>query len=59
MILDNKIFIFLENSYVLKFEMNGDLYAINKLPEKISSDPIIIDNSIIFLNKKKKISIVN
>ena len=35
MIVNNKIFIFLKNSYVLKFSLNGKLKKYNKLPSKI------------------------
>ena len=59
MFADNKIFIFLKNSFVLKFNLNGELSGIDKLPEKIKSKPIIIDSSLIFLNFKNRISIVN
>ncbi len=59
MLADNKIFIFLKNSFVLKFDLNGELLEIDKLPEKIKSKPIIIDSSLIFLNLKNRISIVN
>ena len=44
---------------MLKFNLNGELSGIDKLPEKIKSKPIIIDSSLIFLNFKNRISIVN
>ncbi|MBL6785884.1 MAG: PQQ-binding-like beta-propeller repeat protein [Candidatus Pelagibacter bacterium] len=59
MILNSQIFIFLENSYVLKFKMNGSIDNIYKLPSKIKSQPIIIDESILFLNKKNNLVIIN
>lgn len=59
MFANNKVFIFLSNSYVLQFNRNGTLHSINRLPEKINSNPIFAENSIIFLNKKNKISIIN
>ena len=59
MFLENKIFIFLKNSFVLKFSNKGDLLEISKLPEKINSEPIIIDDTLVFLNKKNKIAIIN
>ena len=49
MIVNNKIFIFLKNSYFLKFEINGKIKKINKLPpKKLNTFPIIIDGSILF-----------
>ena len=59
MIADSKIFIFLKNSYVVKFNLNGTIDSISKLPEKINSNPIIVDSSLIFLNKKNKITVIN
>ena len=57
--LNNKIYIFLKNSYVIIFEVNGNIKKIIKLPFKLNSQPIIIEDSIIFLNFKNKISIVS
>ena len=59
MFADNKIFIFLQNSYVIKFNLNGTVEAINKLPEKMNSYPIVVDSSLIYLNNKNKIIVVN
>ncbi len=57
--MNNNIFIFLKNSYLLKFNVNGNLLDVKKLPSKIKSDPIIIDKSILYLDKKNKLSIIN
>jgi outer membrane protein assembly factor BamB len=57
--MNNQIFIFLKNSYVLKFNVSGDLSEINKLPAKIISKPIIVNKFLIFLDKKNKVSVVN
>lgn len=57
--MNNQIFIFLKNSYILKFNVNGDLSEINKLPAKITSKPIIVNKVLIFLDKKNKVSVVN
>jgi outer membrane protein assembly factor BamB len=59
MIVNNKLFVFLKNSYVLKFNINGVLEKIDKLPSKLNSHPIIVENSILFLDYKNKISIVD
>tara|TARA_B100001057_G_scaffold239545_1_gene239760 strand:+ start:256 stop:1578 length:1323 start_codon:yes stop_codon:yes gene_type:complete len=59
MLADNKIFIFLKNSYILQINFNGSISQITKLREKINSNPIFIDNSILFINNKNKISIIN
>ena len=59
MIVNNSIYVFLKNSFVLKFNINGNLQKISKLPAKISSHPIIIDSSILFTNYKNKLLIVD
>ena len=56
---NNKILVFLQNSYILKFNINGDLEKVIKLPAKIQSNPIFIKNSIAFLDKKNKISFID
>ena len=56
---DNKIFVFLNNSFVIKFNFNGEISEISKLPEKINSMPIIVENQLIYLNNKNRISIIN
>ena len=57
--INNKIFIFLKNSYVIVFELNGNIEKIIKLPLKLNSEPILIKDSLIFLDFKNKISIIN
>ena len=59
MLINNNIFIFLKNSYILKLNIDGELKKVFKLPSKISSKPILIDDSILFINEKKKLFIVN
>ena len=57
--VNNEIFIFLKSSYVLKFNVNGNLKDIKKLPTKINSYPIFINKLILFINNKNKLSILN
>ena len=57
--LNNEIFIFLKNSYVLILGINGSLKEIRKFPSSVYSQPILIDNKILYLNKNGKIFIVN
>ena len=59
LLMNDKIFIFLNNSFILNFDIIGNLDNIEKLPTKINSNPIIIDGSIIYLDKKNRLSIVN
>ena len=48
-----------KNSYVLTFSLKGELEKIIKLPSKIKSNPIFINNSIAYLDQKNKISLVD
>ena len=59
MIVNNKIFIFLENSYLAQFNLNGKLININKLPSKIYTMPILVHGSIIFINDRNRLSIID
>ena len=59
MMINNEIYIFLKNSYLLKFNIQGELLKVNKLRPKINSQPLVIDSSILYLDDKNKISIMN
>jgi hypothetical protein len=59
MIINNKLFIFLKNSYLLKFNINGNIEAVEKFKDKIYSQPIFVNESLLYLNKKNKILIIN
>ena len=58
-ILNNNLFIFLNNSYLVNFNANGKINGINKLPSKLETQPIFINDSILYLNKRKKLMIIN
>ena len=55
---NNKILIQLKNSYMVEFDIKGDLVNIFKLQNKINSKLIFIDNSILYLNKKNKLIVL-
>ena len=55
----NKIYVFLKNSYYLKLDIFGKIEKINKLPSDIFTDPIFINDTIFYLNKKNNLLIVN
>ena len=46
-IANNKIFIFLNNSYLVEFSSTGKIKNVGKLPSKLNSSPIFINNSIL------------
>ena len=58
-IANNLIMIFLENSYVLKFDLKGNLVQINKLPSRIDSKPIFLESKMFFLDNKNRIYVIN
>ena len=58
MIANNKILLLLKNAYIVEIEMTGDLKNIFKLPTKINSKLIFIDNSILYLNNKNKLMVL-
>ncbi len=58
-IINDKIVLFLKNSYVIEFSVNGKIDDLYKLPSKIYSKPIFINNSMIYLNKGKKLIKIN
>ena len=58
-IVNNEIFVFLQNSYILKLGINGELKKIDKLPSKINSHPIFLENSIILINRQNKVVIID
>ena len=55
MFINNKLFIFLKNSYVIKIKTNGEIEKIFKLPSKLKTDPIVANSSIYFLGSKNKL----
>ncbi len=56
---NNNIFIILENSLKVKLSIDGKVIDIRKLKSKINSKPILINGSILYINNKNKLSIVN
>ena len=56
---NNKLLIFLQNSYVLDFTVDGNLENIIKLPSKLKSQPMIINGKMIYFDFKNKVSVLN
>ena len=56
---DDKIFVFLKNSYVIKLNIYGKIINIFKLPSKLKTKPIIVDNKLFYISKKNKLFVVN
>ena len=58
-ISNDKIFIFLKNSYILELELFGKLINVIKLPFKINSNLVFLNKFIIYLDDKKKLVILS
>ena len=58
-IANNDLLIFLKNSYVLRFTIEGELKNIYRLPSKIKTNPIFIGNKMLFVDLKKKLFVIN
>lgn len=56
---NNNLLIILKNSYFLKFDINGKLLDIDKFNSKMKSNPIFINNSILYLDLKNKLLVYN
>tara|TARA_B100001063_G_C16611272_1_gene475879 strand:- start:375 stop:893 length:519 start_codon:yes stop_codon:yes gene_type:complete len=59
MVLNKNIYVFLKNSFIVKFNFDSSIQEIIKLPSKIKSQPIIIDNLILYLNNKNRLLAIN
>ena len=59
MLVNNDFLLFLNNSYILYFDIRGRLKEIKKLNSKISSEPIFIDKSLLYLDKKNRLRVLN
>ena len=55
---NDMILILLQNSNILKIDIKGNLKSIFNLPKQIYSDPLFIDNSILYLDNKNKLIIL-
>ena len=58
-LLNSSLFVFLNNSYLVKFDLNGRIKGIDKLKAKLATNPIFINQSILFLDKNNKLVILN
>jgi outer membrane protein assembly factor BamB len=58
-IINNNLFLFLNNSYVVQFNTIGSINKIVKLPNKMSSNPIFVKDSILYFNNKNKLVVVD
>ena len=59
MLVNDTLFIFLNNSHIIKFNIRGEIDETIKLPSYLSSQPIFIDNFLLYLNKKNNLLLIN
>ncbi len=59
MIANNYLYIFLKNSYYLKLNFYGEIQSIQKLSSKFKTYPIFVDNSLMFINNKNKLVVID
>ena len=58
-LVNGKILVFLKSSHILSFDLKGNLEDVRKIPIKINSNPIFVNDSILFLDNKNKITVIN
>ncbi len=58
-LVNNKIFLLLNNSHIISLNLRGDINEVFKLPSKIISDLIFINNSLLYINSKNKLIVYN
>ena len=56
---NNKILIFLNKSFIAQVNINGELEEVYKLASKIKTKPIFINGSILYLDFKNKLKILD
>ena len=56
--VNSKIYLYLENSKIVKLDVYGQIRNIQKLPKKIYSRPIFIDSKILYISDKNQIVIL-
>tara|TARA_Y100000591_G_scaffold300707_1_gene294387 strand:- start:3974 stop:5296 length:1323 start_codon:yes stop_codon:yes gene_type:complete len=59
MMANNYLYLFLKNSYFLKLNLNGEIQKVKKLSSKLKTYPIFVDNSLMFLNKKNRLIVID
>ena len=56
--VNSQIYLYLENSKIVKLDVYGQIRNIQKLPKKIYSRPIFIDSKILYISDKNQIVIL-
>ena len=56
---NDSLYLFLKNSYVIKFNLFGEIDKILQLPTQLMSYPIILNKTLYFLGKKNRLFVQN
>ena len=56
---NDDLMIFLKNSYILRFDIRGNLKEVDKLPSKILSSPIFVNRKVLYFDTKKKLVVLD
>ena len=59
MLVNNYLLIFLNNSYILNFNIKGKLEEIKKLNSAIGSQPIFINGLLMYIDKRNRLTVLN
>jgi len=57
--INNSIFIFLDNSYIVKLSPDANFKEIYKLPQKIQSNPIFLQKLMLYISHNNKLIVLN
>ncbi len=59
LLVNDDLFILLNNSYILYFNIRGKLKVIKKLNASMNTKPIFVDNALLYLDNNNKLRILN
>ena len=59
MFINNKLFIFLKEPYIISSSLNGEIEDMIKLSTKVNSSPIFVDKSLLYLDRNNRLLIFN
>ena len=59
MFINNKLFIFFKDPYILRSSLNGEIEDMIKLYTIVNSSPIFVDKSLLYLDRNNRLLIFN
>ena len=59
MMLNNQLYLFFKNSFIFKFLINGKFQEVDKLPINFKTNPIIIEDTLLYLTEKNTLVFIN